>query len=92
MQIMNMKLSDIHPYEKESRFDVVTNSIKEFGWHSPIVVDKEHVIVCGRTRFKAAQKLGLEEAPAVVAADLTPEPEACEDVVMGRGRSLDPAQ
>ncbi len=78
MQITNMKLSEIHPYEKNPRFndeavDAVAKSIREFGWRSPIVVDKEHVIVCGHTRFKAAQKLGLAEVPVHIAADLTPE-------------------
>ena len=78
MQIINMKLSEIHPYEKNPRFnddavEAVANSIKEFGFRSPIVVDKDHVIICGHTRFKAAQSLGLEEVPVVIAADLTPE-------------------
>ena len=78
MQIINMKLSEIHPYEKNPRFnddavEVVANSIKEFGFRSPIVVDKDHVIICGHTRFKAAQSLGLDEVPVVIAADLTPE-------------------
>ena len=73
-----MKLSEIHPYEKNPRFnddavEAVANSIKEFGFRSPIVVDKDHIIICGHTRFKAAQSLGLEEVPVVIAADLTPE-------------------
>ena len=78
MQITNMKLSEIHPYEKNPRFnddaiDAVAKSITEFGWRSPIVVDKEYIIVCGHTRYKAAQKMGLTEVPVHVAADLTPE-------------------
>lgn len=78
MNIINMKISDIRPYEKNPRFndnavDAVAKSIKEFGFRSPIVVDKDHVIVCGHSRFKAAQKLGLAEVPVHVAADLTPE-------------------
>ena len=78
MQIINMKLSEIHPYEKNPRFnddavEAVANSIKEFGFRSPIVVDKDHVIVCGHTRLRAAERLGLEEVPVVIAADLTPE-------------------
>ena len=43
MQIINMKLSEIHPYEKNPRFndgavEAVANSIKEFGFQQPIVV------------------------------------------------------
>lgn len=78
MQITNMKIADIHPYEKNPRFnddavEAVAKSIKEFGWRNPIVVDKDFVIVCGHTRYKAAQRLGLAEIPVHVAQDLTPE-------------------
>lgn len=78
MQIINMKISDIHPYEKNPRFnedaiEAVANSIKEFGFRSPIVVDKDHVIICGHTRLRSAKLLGLTEVPVIVATDLTPE-------------------
>jgi site-specific DNA-methyltransferase (adenine-specific) len=78
MDIINMKLSDIHPYERNPRLndeavDAVAASIKEFGFKNPIIVDKDHVIICGHSRLKAAEKLGLTEVPVVVAADLTPE-------------------
>ena len=52
--------------------DAVAHSIKEFGWRQPIVVDAEGVIICGHTRWKAAQKLGLDKVPVHVATDLTP--------------------
>lgn len=39
----------------------------------PIIVDRNNVIVAGHTRLKAAQKLGLEEVPVIIADDLTPE-------------------
>src|SRR5712692_8171552 len=55
-----------------SAVDKVAASIKEFGWRQPIVVDKEGVIICGHTRLLSAQKLGLEQAPVHVAANLTP--------------------
>jgi DNA modification methylase len=78
MQIVNMKIADIHPYEKNPRFnddavEAVAKSIKEFGWRSPIVVDKDYVIVCGHTSYKAAQQLGLAEIPVHVAKELTPQ-------------------
>ncbi len=78
MQIINMKLSEIHPYEKNPRFndgavEAVANSIKEFGFQQPIVVDKELVVVVGHTRMKAAEHLGLTEVPVVIAENLTPE-------------------
>ena len=72
------KLETIKPYDRNPRqndaaVDAVAESIRQFGFRQPIVVDSEGVIVCGHTRFKAAQKLGLAEVPVHVAADLTPE-------------------
>lgn len=78
MQIVEKKIADIKPYEKnprknDSAVDAVANSIKEFGFKVPVVIDKDNVIVCGHTRYKAAQKLGLDVVPCVVADDLTDE-------------------
>lgn len=78
MQITNMKITEITPYERNPRnndnaVEAVAASIREFGWRAPIVVDKDRVVICGHTRLKAAQRLGLEEVPVHIAADLTPE-------------------
>jgi hypothetical protein len=51
----------------------VAHSIREYGFRQPIVVDGDGVIVCGHTRWKAAQKLSLAKVPVHVAKDLTPE-------------------
>ncbi|UYV11909.1 MAG: DNA modification methylase [Phycisphaera sp.] len=72
------RLADIVPYERNPRVNdqavaAVAESITRFGFRQPIVVDGDGVIVCGHTRWKAAQSLGLAEAPVHVAADLTPE-------------------
>jgi len=71
-------LAAIKPYEKNPRqsdaaVDAVAESIRRFGFRQPIVVDADGVIVCGHTRWKAAQKLGIEQVPVHVARDLTPE-------------------
>ena len=50
----------------------VAGSIKEFGFKSPIIVDGDGVIINGHTRLRAAQQLGLETVPVIVASDLTP--------------------
>lgn len=76
MIIKDYLLQDIKPYENNPRnnekaVDKVAESIKQFGFKVPIVVDKENVIVAGHTRYKAALKLGLESVPCVVADDLT---------------------
>ena len=66
MNITNMKIADIRPYEKNPRIndgavDAVARSIKEFGWQQPIVMDRDHVIIAGHTRYLAAKQLGLTE-------------------------------
>lgn len=78
MNIVYMKTGDLIPYENNPRknnaaVDLVANSIKEFGFKVPIVVDKENVVVAGHTRLKAAESIGLETVPVIVADDLTPE-------------------
>lgn len=78
MDVVNLKIKDLKPYEKNPRkndgaVEYVANSIKEFGFKVPIVVDVDNVIVAGHTRYKAAKKLGLKEVPAIVADDLTDE-------------------
>lgn len=78
MNITEFNVADIKPYDKNPRkndkaVDYVANSIREFGFKVPIVLDKDNVIVAGHTRFKAAKKLGLKVVPCIVADDLSEE-------------------
>jgi ParB-like chromosome segregation protein Spo0J len=78
MKIELRPLSEIKPYPNNPRVnddavDAVAASLREFGFRQPIVVDADGVIIVGHTRFKAAQKLGLEQVPVHVAKDLSPE-------------------
>lgn len=71
-------LSTIQPYEHNPRdnadaIDAVAESIKNYGFLVPIVVDGEGVIVAGHTRYAASEKLGLEEVPIIRADHLTEE-------------------
>ena len=78
MKVQNVSIQNVKPYAKNPRknddgVDAVANSIKEFGWQQPIVVDKDNVIIVGHTRYKAAKKLGMKQVPVVVADELTDE-------------------
>ena len=78
MKIVEKKLDEIKPYENNPRFNddavqYVANSIKEFGFKVPIVIDKDNTIVAGHTRYKASLLLGLDKVPCVVADDLNEE-------------------
>jgi len=75
MEVVNKNIMEIYPYEKNPRKNdeavkYVANSIKEFGFKVPIVIDKNGVIVAGHTRYKASKKLGLKEVPCIIADDL----------------------
>lgn len=76
MDIINKKINELIPYANNPRHNdaavpYVANSIKEFGFKVPIVIDRNNTIVTGHTRLRAAQKLGLKTVPCIVADDLT---------------------
>lgn len=78
MEIIEKSVKDIIPYEKNPRkndeaADYVANSIKQFGFKVPIIIDKNNVIVTGHTRLKAAKKLKMKTVPCIMADDLTDE-------------------
>ena len=78
MDIKELKLSEVKPYEKNPRKNddavkYVAESIKEFGFKVPLVIDKNGVIVAGHTRYKAAKQLKMKTVPCLVADDLTDE-------------------
>tara|TARA_A100001201_G_scaffold16663_2_gene19629 strand:- start:783 stop:1442 length:660 start_codon:yes stop_codon:yes gene_type:complete len=68
----------IKPYKNNPReisaeaVQKVMKSIKEFGYNQPIVVDKDHVILAGHTRWKAMKQLGKKKANIII-RDLTKE-------------------
>ena len=78
MEVVMMPIEELIPYENNPRkndeaVSKVAESIREFGFKVPIIVDKDNVIVAGHTRLKAAQELGLETVPVIKADDLTEE-------------------
>ena len=72
-------LEKLVPYELNSKIHddaqikKIAESIKQFGWDQPIVVDKDMVIIKGHGRSLAAQHLGLKQVPVLVRDDLTPD-------------------
>ena len=78
MEIVNKRLCEIYAYDNNPRNNdnavaAVAASIKEFGFKVPIVVDTAGVIIAGHTRARAAEMLGMESVPCIVADDLTEE-------------------
>lgn len=74
MKTVEVALSSIKPYWRNARdgdaaVEAVAKSIEDYGYNSPIVVDKEHVIVAGHVRHRALLSLGWKKA-AVLVVDL----------------------
>jgi len=78
MKIEDIRVDELKPYENNPRKNdkavpKVMESIRKFGFKVPLVVDKDNVIVCGHTRYKASLKLKLETVPCIRADDLDEE-------------------
>ena len=78
IEIKYIPIDDIKPYINNPRLNeeaipYVMNSIKEFGFKNPIILDKNNVIVAGHTRLESAKRLDMKEVPVIYADDLTEE-------------------
>lgn len=79
LKIEYFPVGSLKPYEKNAKkhpaeqVEHIANSIREFGFRQPLVIDKDNVLVIGHGRLLAAKKLGLDTVPCVRADDLTEE-------------------
>ena len=76
MKIVELPLDELRPYDNNPRQNdeavpFVAESLREFGWQQPIVIDRDNIIVAGHTRYKAALRLGMKTAPCKYADELT---------------------
>lgn len=77
MNIEYLKPQDLIPYSKNAKrhpaeqVKLIANSIKEFGFQQPIVVDKDNVVVIGHGRLLAAKRLKMDTVPIVRVDTLT---------------------
>lgn len=77
-KIENIQTTRLREYENNPRnndiaVEKVAESIKRFGFLFPIVIDINYVIVCGHTRKKACDLLGIKKVPCIRIEDLSPE-------------------
>lgn len=75
MKIIYKEINDLQMYENNPRknsdaVQYVANSIQQFGFKVPIIIDKTNTIVCGHTRYKAARRLKMAKVPCIMADDL----------------------
>ena len=70
-----MSTDDLVPYiynprDNEQAVEAVAESIRNFGFKVPIIIDAVGEIVTGHTRLKAAKRLGIKKVPVIIADDL----------------------
>lgn len=76
-QVESLKVSDVKPFEKNARMHSadqvkqIANSIANFGFVNPLLVDEQNEIIAGHGRFMAAQYLELDEVPVYRIAHLS---------------------
>ena len=79
MNIKNVAVTDLIPYAKNTKkhdkmqIDNVAESIRQYGFVQPLVIDKNNEVVIGHCRLLAAKQLGMKEVPCVCVDDLTEE-------------------
>lgn len=79
MEIRSVKIKEIKPYDRnakkhdDTQINNVAESIRQFGFVQPIVIDSNGVIVIGHCRFEATKRLKYAEVPCIMVDDLTPE-------------------
>lgn len=79
MEVRNISIKDLIPYDRNTKkhdktqINNVAESIKQYGFVQPIVIDKDNVVVIGHCRLLAAKQLKMKEVPCVCVEDLTDE-------------------
>lgn len=78
MQITYYDINELRPYKKNPRYNkesikLVAESIKDFGFKIPIIIDDKKEVITGHTRLEASKLLGLKKIPVIIASDLSEE-------------------
>lgn len=79
LNIIYKNIKELKPYKKNAKkhskeqVEQIANSIKEFGFTQPVIIDKNNCVVAGHGRILGAKKAGLKQVPTVCLEDLTEE-------------------
>lgn len=77
--IIHKRIKDLHPYKNNAKkhpkeqVEQIANSIKEFGFTQPVLIDENNNVIAGHGRILGAKKAGLKSVPTVCLNDLTEE-------------------
>ncbi|MAF68665.1 MAG: DNA methylase N-4 [Micavibrio sp.] len=76
-KIENIKLDKLSPYDNNPRthstkqIEQIVNSIKQFGFTIPILIDEKDMILAGHGRLLAARQMDLESVPCLRATSMS---------------------
>ena len=79
LNIVYRNIKELKPYKKNAKkhpkeqVERIANSIKEFGFTQPVIIDRNNCVVAGHGRILGAKKAGLKQVPTVMLEDLTEE-------------------
>ena len=79
LNIVYRNIRELKPYKKNAKkhpkeqVERIANSIKEFGFTQPVIIDSNNCVVAGHGRILGAKKAGLTQVPTVMLEDLTEE-------------------
>lgn len=79
LNIIYRPIKELKPYKKNAKkhnkeqVEQIANSIKEFGFTQPVIIDKHDCVVAGHGRILGARKAGLKQVPTVCLDELTEE-------------------
>ena len=78
-KIENINIEELNPYERNPKIhsdiqiEQISNSIKEWGWTIPILIDEQNNIIAGHGRFLAAKNIDIDVVPCIRANDWSEE-------------------
>lgn len=79
MHVVMKEINQLRPYKKNAKkhpkeqIERIAESIKEFGFNNPVLIDEHNIVVAGHGRVLAARKLDMKEVPTICLSELTPE-------------------
>ena len=72
IDVQKLKIHDKNPKQhSKKQIGQIAQSIKEFGFISPILADEQLEIIAGHGRLAAAKMLGFTQVPVIILSHLT---------------------
>ncbi|MDA0782485.1 MAG: site-specific DNA-methyltransferase [Proteobacteria bacterium] len=77
MHIAYINPEELKPYKNNARthsdkqIQQIANSLKQFGFMNPVLIDSNNRIMAGHGRVEAAKKLGMKEVPVISSSHLS---------------------